>query len=275
MIVFPNTKINIGLNIVARRPDGYHNLESVFFPIPIQDALEVIEQPAGAPSCQFRQYGIAVDCPPDKNLVVRAYQLLASHFSLPPVSVFLDKHIPTGAGLGGGSADASFMLRLLNEKFQLHLSSLQLQQYAVQLGADCPFFIPNVPAYVTGIGEVMQPLALSLSGWWLVVVKPNVFVSTRVAFAHITPKPSAFPLSSLPSLPVTQWRNRVVNDFEESIFPQFPVIAAYKEALYQAGAVYASMSGSGASLYGLFAQQPAANLATLFPDHSFFFQSLL
>lgn len=253
MLTFPNAKINLGLNITEKRPDGYHNLETVFYPIPIEDALEITEL-QGAPGEKFRlhQAGLEIAGEADNNLVVRAYKLLDEQFHLPPTDIHLFKHIPSGAGLGGGSADAAFMLKLLNEQFGLALTDETLEEYAARLGADCAFFIKNRPVYAEGIGNLFSPITLSLKGYRLWLVKPDIFVSTRDAFARIKPRRPQASLREIVKLPVEGWKACMVNDFEESVFPQFPAIGEIKEEMYRQGAVYASMSGSGSSVYGLF-----------------------
>ena len=253
MLTFPNAKINLGLNITEKRPDGYHNLETVFYPIPIEDALEITEL-QGAPGEKFRlhQAGLEIAGEADNNLVVKAYKLLDEQFHLPPTNIHLFKHIPSGAGLGGGSADAAFMLKLLNEQFGLALTDDALEEYAARLGADCAFFIKNRPVYAEGIGNLFSPITLSLKGYRLWLVKPDIFVSTRDAFARIKPRRPQASLREIVKLPVEEWQARMVNDFEESVFPQFPAIGEIKEEMYRQGAVYASMSGSGSSVYGLF-----------------------
>lgn len=255
MLTFPNAKINLGLNITERRPDGYHNLETLFYPIRLEDALELTPLTDAAPgeTCRLHQQGLEIAGDAESNLVVKAYRLLAADHQLPAVHIHLFKHIPSGAGLGGGSADAAFMLKMLNDYASLHLTDEQLEAYAARLGADCAFFIKNRPTYAEGIGNIFTPTQLSLAGYQLLLVKPDIFVSTRDAFAHIRPHRPACPLLQLAKLPVEQWRGRMVNDFEESVFPQFPAIARIKEELYRQGALYASMSGSGSSVYGLFA----------------------
>jgi 4-diphosphocytidyl-2-C-methyl-D-erythritol kinase len=253
MITFPNAKINLGLSVVERRSDGYHNLETVFYPIPLCDALEVVPAAKGADSpCTFHSYGNAVEGSDADNLVVRAYRLLGERYALPPVDVSLYKHIPSGAGLGGGSSDATFMLRMLNEMFHLKLTPGQLEAVAVELGADCPFFVRDVPAYAEGIGERLTPLSLSLAGYRIAVVKPPVFVSTREAFAHITPRHPEHPVREIILRPISEWRDLLINDFEESIFPAHPLLADVKARLYTKGAAYAAMTGSGSSLFGIF-----------------------
>lgn len=253
MLTFPNAKINLGLNITEKRPDGYHNLETVFYPIPLEDALEITEL-QGAPGEKFRlhQAGLEIAGEADSNLVVKAYKLLDEQFHLPPTDIHLFKHIPSGAGLGGGSADAAFMLKLLNEQFGLALTDDALEEYAARLGADCAFFIKNRPVYAEGIGNLFSPITLSLKGYRLWLVKPDIFVSTRDAFARIKPRRPQASLREIVKLPVEEWKACMVNDFEESVFPQFPAIGEIKEEMYRQGAVYASMSGSGSSVYGLF-----------------------
>ena len=263
MITFPNAKINLGLNIVEKRPDGYHNLETVFYPVPVEDALEVNIWNESTQKFRLHQAGLEIAGEAENNLVVKAYKLLDERFNLPPVDIHLFKHIPSGAGLGGGSADAAFMLKLLNEKFNLALSIESMEDYASRLGADCAFFIRNAPTYAEGIGNVFSPVSLSLKGYQLWLVKPDIFVSTRDAFSQIKPHRPERPLKETIQLPVEEWRNCMVNDFEESVFPQFPAIREIKEEMYRQGAVYASMSGSGSSVYGI--SKPNASL----PDIDF------
>lgn len=255
MLVFPNAKINLGLNITGKRPDGYHNLETVFYPVPLEDALEVTPwEKSGGEKYSFAQYGIKVDGNAEDNLVVKAYKLLDKEYDLPPVQIHLYKHIPMGAGLGGGSSDAAFMLKLLNDMFGLNIPVEKLEEYAASLGADCAFFIRNKPVFAEGIGNIFSSLPLSLEGYTAVIVKPDIFVSTREAFARIKPCPPAHPLREVVARPVCEWREAMINDFEESVFPQYPVIGEIKEELYKEGAVYAAMSGSGSSVFGLFGE---------------------
>lgn len=276
MISFPNAKINIGLRITERRPDGYHNLETIFIPIglyagtplnPVSfcDTLEITP----APMDTFRFCGNTIDCPLEKNLVYKAVVAfrVATGLSM-PVNVVLEKHLPDGAGLGGGSADAAFALRILNDLHGSPLGEADLERIALRLGADCPAFIRNVPSYGEGIGEMLTPVKLNLEGWWCVVVKPPVYVSTREAFAGVSPRkdPDAFPLLRLGQLLVEEWREVAVNDFESSIFPVHPELEEIKVRLYGLGAAYASMSGSGSSLFGLFrSAESAIEAAGAFP----------
>lgn len=247
-----NCKINLGLHIVSKRADGYHNIETIFYPIPLAD--EVIIEPAD--TLQLHEEGILVGEDMEKNLVIKAYRLLEKDFHLPPVSITLTKHVPFGAGLGGGSSDASHTLLQLNDLFQLNLSKEQLAVYAAKLGADCAFFIYNTPMMATGIGTEFSALDLSLKGYYLALVKPNVFVSTADAYRSVTPKEPTFSLQNLTSTPIAAWKNVLVNQFEESVFAQFPLIADVKQRLYNAGALYASMSGSGSSVFGIFKEKP-------------------
>ena len=259
MITFPHAKINIGLQVTERRPDGYHNLDTVFYPIPIHDALEVMVAEGADYDCRLHISGMEIAGDTDTNLVVRAYRLLAADYSLPPVDIYLHKHIPTGAGLGGGSADAGFMLRLLGEMFALGITTEQLEAYATQLGADCPFFITSSPVYATGIGNEFHPIALDLSEWHIVVVKPNVFVSTKEAYSMVHPEKPEVTLDKKITQPITEWRDTISNDFEKGIFALHPELADIKEKLYSLGAKYAAMSGSGSALFGLF-EAPVDNI---------------
>ena len=256
MITKPICKINLGLNVVERRPDGYHNLETVFYPVPIHDVLEVFQMDESFPSpvdCDLKVTNLHIDGDEQKNLVVRAYNLLKQDFpQMPRVHAHLWKGIPTQAGMGGGSSDCGFMITLLNEMFQLGLSEQQMIGYAARLGADCAFFIVNRPVYAEGIGEKMQDITLDLSGWYLAIVRPAIPVSTREAFSLITPQHPAENCREIVKQPVESWRGRLTNDFEKSVFTLYPQIGAIKDRLYDMGAAYAAMSGSGSSLYGLF-----------------------
>lgn len=255
MITFPNAKINLGLNIVSKRTDNYHNLETIFYPIPLQDALEVVDLSESVKSC-LHISGLQIDGDPDKNLVIKAYNLLKENFDLPVIDIYLHKIIPFGAGLGGGSSDAAFMLRLLRDKYKLPLTDEQLFPLAVQLGADCPFFLLNKPVLATGIGNEFSPIEISLADYYLLLVKPEVSVSTAEAYSMINPIYPEIPLSEIVKMPIEKWRKYMTNDFEQSVFPRYPEIAELKERIYDLGAVYASMSGSGSSLYGLFHELP-------------------
>lgn len=259
MITFPIAKINLGLNVVEKRADGYHNLQTVFFPVPLLDALDVQEMGAEFPSqydCDLKVSNIHIDGDEQRNLVVRAYNLLKQDFpDMPRVHAHLYKGIPTQAGMGGGSSDCGFMITLLNKMFNLGLSDEQMIQYAARLGADCAFFILNKPCYAEGIGEKLQPIQLSLSGWYLSLVRPDIPVSTREAFALIKPHYPEFNCKEVVQLPVEEWCGKLTNDFEDSVFAVHPELGAVKDRLYQLGATYAAMSGSGSTLFAL-SKQP-------------------
>ena len=269
MITFPVAKINLGLNVVEKRADGYHNLQTVFYPVPIMDALEIVPMSDGFPSdvdCDLKVTNITIEGDEQRNLVVRAYQLLKADYpELPRVHAHLWKGIPTQAGMGGGSSDCGYMIRLLNETFDMGLSSEQMQQYAARLGADCAFFIESRACYAEGIGERLEPIDLDLSGWHIGVVRPDIPVPTKEAFSRIHPHYPALNCRDVVKQPVETWRDRLTNDFEESVFALHPEIGAVKEQLYKMGATYAAMSGSGSALFGLFKDEPDA-LRQTFPD---------
>lgn len=252
----PNCKINLGLHVVGKRPDGYHDLETIFLPVlDLCDELEIT--PAEGSATVVRQEGIVLDNAPDDNLCMKAYRLLQEEFGIPPVEILLRKNIPFGAGLGGGSSDAAFTLKMLNEMFSLGLSFGDLEQRAARLGADCTFFIQNRPAYATGIGDQLEPLDIDLSSYRIVIeIPPNEHVSTREAYAGLHLQSGNRPdLRQAVRQPIAQWRDIIVNDFESSVFPAHPAIAALKEEMYRRGALYACMTGSGAAVFGLFSNQ--------------------
>ena len=255
MVVFPNAKINIGLYVTERRADGYHNLETVFFPIQLSDSLSIRKN--GQAHCNFTCQGLSIDCSAHDNLIVKTFRMFQERFGIEGVDIEFEKHIPMGAGLGGGSSDATFTAMELNRIFQLGLSPEELRVLIKPLGADCPFFIENRPAYAEGIGDLLTPIELSLKGYYLLLVKPDVHVSTAEAYRSIRPKASGIHLPSvLSQTPVNEWRKCVRNDFEASVFPAHPELARIKQSLYDHGAVYAAMSGSGSTLYGLFDAMP-------------------
>lgn len=274
MIAFVNAKINLGLQIVRRREDGYHDLRTIFYPVGLYagqpenpvafcDILEIVPVTSNS-RFSFITTGRAVDCPVEKNLVWRAADLYFKLFAHPDLSVdiHLDKHLPDGAGMGGGSADAAFTLRLLRELDQAPLPDDEtLARAALELGADCPFFILNRPAYAEGVGECLSPIDINLAGKWIAVAKPDVFVSTREAFAGVSPAMPEFDLRSLPSIPVERWREVLVNDFEESIFPIHPNLELIKEKFYRLNAIYASLTGSGSCIYAIFDDEDLAKVA--------------
>ena len=270
MIAFPCAKINLGLNIVARREDGYHNLETVFYPIPLADALEVTQMDERFPSdgpCDLKITGSRIDGRKDENLVCRAYRLLAEDFDLPRVHVHLCKRIPSQAGLGGGSSDAATMIRLLNEGFDLHLSVEAMEGYAARLGADCAFFITSEPAFATGIGErlsAVDELRKHLRGRYVAIVKPAVAISTREAFAHVVPAQPEKCCREIVCEPIDRWTDELRNDFESSVFQLHPELSDIERSLYRLGARYAQLSGSGSALFGIFEEYPG-ELKEAFP----------
>lgn len=269
MITFPNAKINLGLNIVSRRPDGYHNIETVFYPIPLTDSLEIVPAANNCSDTTLKCYGRTVDCPAEKNLVMKAYRIMENEFGLPPVEIHLVKHIPDGAGLGGGSSDASFCLKMLNDMFKVGLTNERLAEMASKIGADCAFFIYNTPMMATGIGNVFSPIKVSLKGMGMLLVKPDVSVPTKAAYAQATPKPSSKPLPSILSAGIERWQSELANDFEQSVFAQYPELASIKQSLIDEGAIYAAMSGSGSSIFGIFHNADLAEKAsTKFAQHS-------
>jgi len=276
-ISFPIAKINLGLNVVEKRPDGYHNLQTVFYPVPIKDALEVQVMDEAFPSdydCDLKVTNITIEGDEQRNLVVRAYQLLKQDFpTLPRIHTHLWKGIPTQAGMGGGSSDCAYMMLLLNQQFQLGLTDKQLIEYAAKLGADCAFFILSRPCYAEGIGEKLQPIDLSLSGYHIAVVRPDIPVPTKEAFSRIHPHYPAQNCREIVMQPVDTWRDTLINDFEESVFALHPEIGNIKQRLYDMGATYAAMSGSGSALFGLFKKRPDS-LSQAFPN-MFTFSSLL
>ncbi len=250
MTMYPNAKINLGLRVLSRREDGYHNLETVFYPIQLSDTLEITRTDTAG--ITFEQAGIAVDCAPEDNLIFRIAKSLLERTENGGIQIRFTKNVPFGAGLGGGSSDAAHTALAINELFQLNLSRDTLCEWIAKFGADCPFFILNTPCLATGIGDHLTPISFSLAGYSLVLVKPDIHVSTKVAYAGVTPTPQDDSLADLIQLPIEQWKDCIVNDFEASVFAQFPAIAAIKEQLYSLGAVYASMSGSGSSVFGIF-----------------------
>lgn len=265
MLAFANAKFNVGLNIIEKRPDGYHNLETVFVPLKLYDVVEIVD----APATDIHIHGMDIPGSEKDNLCLRAFDLLAADYHLAPQQIHLLKQIPIGAGLGGGSADAAFVLKLLNDKFTLGLTVSQLESYASRLGADCAFFIQNTPAFASGIGELLEPVPLDLSHYFTVLVKPAIHVSTATAYSKVVPKRPAASLKDLIQLPVEQWRAHIKNDFEESVFAVYPKIEKIKLDLYGAGALFALMSGSGSSVVGVF--EAAVDLKDLEANHQVFY----
>ena len=250
MICFPNAKINLGLHIISKRADGYHNIETVFYPVNLCDALEIV--PAQEGKTTFSQTGILVDGQPENNIVIKSYNLLKKDFDLPELEIYLRKEIPVGAGLGGGSSDAAFMIKLLNDFADLKLSIEQMESYARQLGADCPFFIQNKPVFAEGTGNVFSPVNISLDAYKIAIKNPSVSVSTKEAYAKVKPQQPSVPLKEIICLPIKEWKNHLVNDFEPGVFAQYSEIAEIKQQMYAEGAIYASMSGSGSAVFGIF-----------------------
>ncbi len=271
MLTFPCAKINLGLNITSKREDGYHNLETIFYPVPLTDALEVKLMHDDFPSdepCDLKITGNAVDCDEKNNLVVKAYTLLAQDFKLPRVHTHLVKRIPMQAGLGGGSADGAFMIRLLDERFRLNMGIAEMERYASRLGSDCAFFITTEPSFATGRGEVLEPVNIAeqnLQGYYIAIVKPAIAVSTREAFKQIICRQPEHCCRDIVRQPVETWKTVLTNDFEEPAFKQHPELADIKQRLYDLGAVYAQMSGSGSAFFGLFRTEPQ-QLKSNFPD---------
>ncbi len=249
MLFFPNCKINLGLYVTGKRPDGFHDLQTVFYPISIKDIIEIVP----SDTFQFITSGLNIKIHAEGNLCVKAYWLLKKDFpGLPPVKMWLHKHIPMGAGLGGGSADGAFTLKLINEKFDLHLTTNQLLDYASQLGSDCPFFIFNTPCHATGRGEILEPFQLDLSAFSMVLVHPEIHITSAWAFSQINPQAQQKYLKEIIAYPIEQWKDELKNDFEEPVLRRYPRLNIIKEKLYEAGAVYVSMTGSGSSFYGIF-----------------------
>lgn len=251
MISFPNAKINLGLHVIARRPDGYHNISSCFYPIPWQDTLEII------PSEKFSitTHGLPISGKSEDNLCYKAYQILKEKYSIPPVEIHLLKAIPMGAGLGGGSADGSFVLTMLNEHFELGINANQLEEYALMLGSDCPFFIKNKPAIAKGVGDELKLTGLSLKGHYIALYNPNIHISTKEAYSGVVPKKTEESIEEILALPISEWKNLLVNDFETSILPKYPKVKEAKQKMYEKGAIYASMTGSGSTVYGIFKKE--------------------
>lgn len=274
MLSHPIAKINIGLYVTRRRDDGYHDLETVFYPIPLQDVLETAPLRGSNAPYSLQTAGNVIAGRPEDNLVVRVYEAMKREFDLPPLDIYLYKHIPTGAGLGGGSSDAAYMMKALNADFDLGLTADEMETRMATFGADCAFFVRERPTFATGIGNILTPISLSLKGMTLLLVKPSVSVPTREAYAGIVPKRPAHDLRASLARPVDTWSESVRNDFEEPVFAAHPEIAAIKQTLYDMGALYASMSGSGSAVFGLFTH-PREEAARVFKDCFVFQQTLL
>ena len=264
MISFPNAKINIGLNVLEKREDGYHNIESIFYPVNWCDTIEAI-QTEGNGNINLAAFGTSIEGAEEDNLCIKAYKLLNAKYKLPSLNLGLLKCIPMGAGLGGGSADAAFLLKMLNELFQLRLNSEELKLYASQIGSDCSFFIENKPAQVSGKGNIITPINLDLSKYYISVIYPQIHVDTKNAYSLIKPHKRPDSLSNLINAPIHTWKKTIINDFEEPIFSAHPQLSEIKTILYDEGALYASMTGSGSALYGIFENKP--KLTNIFPSY--------
>lgn len=259
MICFPNIKINLGLHVINRRTDGFHNIETVFYPVSFSDILEIIENPAQDEDIKFTSGGIPVDGNPEDNLIVKAYRVIRKDRELPNILVHLHKCIPMGAGLGGGSSDAAFMIKLLNDKFNLNLTIDKQEGYASALGSDCAFFIRNKPAYVYGKGHELEPFEVDLKGYYIIILNTGLHSNTAMAYRDVERREVFSEQNSLKhilQLPVSSWKEELKNDFELSVFKALPLLAEIKQDLYDSGALYASMSGSGASMFGLYTKRP-------------------
>lgn len=264
MLLFPNAKINLGLHIINKRKDGYHNLETVFVPVPWTDILEVV--PNLGKNIKFKSSGLAIPGSQQDNFIVKAFHAIQKQYNIGGVDVHLHKNIPIGGGLGGGSSDVAFFIKSLNQLFQLGMNEYEMKNAVMPYGSDCPFFIDNIPQLGTGIGTTLEPLAINLSGYWIMLVAPNVHVSTAQAYANVTPKIPEMGLRELLLKPINEWQKLVVNDFEDSVFVQFPEVLAVKKTLLHAGAIYASMSGSGATCYGIFKEKPTLSFPLNYPN---------
>jgi len=260
MIVYPNAKINIGLNIVERRMDGFHNISTLFYPVKeLKDILEITIDDSLQEPITFTQTGIQIDCAPENNLCIKAYHLINNVHPLPPMRMHLHKLIPTGAGLGGGSADGAFALKAINELVEKPLNNNELMNLALELGSDCPFFILNSPCIGSGRGEILEPFELSLTSYYILLINPGIHINTGKAYLQSTPKPWDAKLETLLRTDVSSWRNNVKNDFEGAVFSQNPEIASIKDWMYEHGAVYSAMSGSGSTVYGIFKTIPTTD----------------
>lgn len=268
MVVFPHCKINIGLQVLAKRPDGFHEIQTIFYPLALYDVLEIIEAPSSIPHFSFTSSGLPVIVSAAKNICVKAYYAFKSAYpALPEIHMHLHKTIPMGAGLGGGSSDAAFVLKVLNEKFSAGLSEENISTLAAGLGSDCMFFTQNQPCFAEGRGEKLIPVSLDLSAYKIFLVYPEIHINTAKAFKGIIPSHNPDDLQAAIKLPVTEWKNHISNDFEKTIFPQYPILSEIKQSLYNLGAVYVSMSGSGSTIYSIFEKEHQPTFK--FPAHYF------
>ncbi len=251
MIILPNAKINIGLNILRKRDDGYHDLQTIFYPVELYDALEIAEY-QGPEEYFFTTSGYEIDSPPESNLVIKALRLVKKYYKIPPLRIHLHKNIPLGAGLGGGSADAAFMIKILDYYFNLHIPHKEQLALAAEICADCAFFIDHAPSYATGIGDKLQRVRLSLGKYEIKIEKPDVNINTSEIYKKITPNENVPDLRELINLPIEEWKNHIFNDFEKIVFQDYPQVAQLKQKFYEQGAIYASMTGSGSAVFGIF-----------------------
>lgn len=265
MICFPNAKINLGLNITEKRSDGFHNIETIFYPIGWNDALEIIESPNSSSDFNLHLSGIPIYGKIEDNLLYKAYYLIKKIKTLPSIQVYLHKTLPMGAGLGGGSADAAFFINLLNEQFTLQLSEHERIDIAKKLGSDCAFFITNKPVFAYDKGDVFKSVELDLSNYYIAIVHPNIHSNTKEAYRLIKPHLTKLSVLEVIKQPIQTWKTDLVNDFEISIFNKYPIVAKTKQDLYNCGALYACMSGSGSAVFGIFNQEPIINTLTHFP----------
>ena len=269
MIVFPNCKINLGLNILGKRTDGFHDLETVFFPLGLHDVLEILPFPNH--TIQFTVTGLSPGRAED-NLCMKAFTLLKKEYPhLPQINMHLHKAIPTGSGLGGGSADGAFTLRLLNEQFNLSISQRKMRDFALRLGSDCPFFLINKPCLATGRGEVLEPVNLSLTGYKILLINPGIHIHTTEAFKQVRPALPVKKIKEIIQQPVQTWKDELENDFEKIVFRKYPELEKVKRIVYESGAVYASMSGSGSTVFGIFKKDAVIN----YPFEGAYFYKLL
>jgi 4-diphosphocytidyl-2-C-methyl-D-erythritol kinase len=259
MLLFANAKINIGLNITRKRDDGYHELQTVFYPIPLFDIIEIL--PNNKPEISFTTSGLQVNSTHEDNLCVKAYRIMEKRYNIPGFIIHLHKHIPFGSGLGGGSADAAFVLKGINQMANMQLSNNTLREIALELGADCPFFIDNVPAYAKGIGEKLTPLPDILHAKYVLLILPEIFISTTEAYKNIQPELPNFNLTNSYSGNPSNWKNEITNQFEHFAFTKHSELLQIKKELYARGAIYASMSGSGSAMYGIFEKEPTSNFS--------------
>lgn len=257
MVIFPNAKINIGLNILQKRADGYHDIETLFYPIGMKDALEYVEN--GGNELNFTCSGLNLDIEPELNMVIKAYRMLQDECTLPGLNIHLHKVIPSGAGLGGGSSDAAFFMKSLNDHLELNISGERLKSLARRLGADCPFFLDNKPAFATGTGDILSQADISLEGYFLLLIKPHFGVDTKTAYSGVVSKPFPYNFKEILCGEMNGWKEKIKNDFEPSLFLRFPELALLKNTLSEMSPAYLSMSGSGSSVYAIFERDQAVD----------------